>query len=67
LVTEVEEVLVNDQLVGIRLLNQHPAELLAEVNKTARAKNWAFDRLLLEQDVMDNVFRRVTGGEFGHG
>jgi hypothetical protein len=65
LVTGVEEVRVNDKLTAIRLLNHQPAELLAAVNQAARAQNWVFDSLLLEQDVLDDVFRRVTG-EDGH-
>ncbi len=66
LVTGVEEVRVNDKLTAIRLLNHQPAELLAAVNQAARAQNWAFESLLLEQDVLDDVFRRVTGGDGRH-
>jgi hypothetical protein len=62
LVTGFEEMRVNDKLTAIRLLNLQPAELLAAVNQAARAQNWVFESLLLEQDVLDDVFRRVTGG-----
>jgi hypothetical protein len=57
---------VNDKLTALRLLNHQPAELLAAVNQAARAQNWVFESLLLEQDVLDDVFRRVTGGDGRH-